>query len=324
MTESIPSLQDSLVDPLKKLWNSTTSNQASKYQSGMLQQPITEPIPNLLKADNEKVIEGNSNAYIILGRDRPRGISSGRGGGLEVDPGLDSVSSDRAPSGDLTDDIKANPQIKAGRIDIIAGLNSALVRETNKEGEKVLTNPSPELDAARIYLSQKADPDSPEYWNLAPGSMGQPMGVSTAVIIADATRIIGREGIKIVTGNHVFNSHGWHIGDSVNGIDLIAGNDDKHLQPIAKAKSVEEVFNRLVDLVDKLHGHVQFLYDSVSAPAKASVDGGASLIMNQAQLKAQIAALEALDIEYELLKWNYASWNPWAKLWFGSPYNNTN
>jgi len=84
------------------------------------------------------------------------------------------------------------------------------------------------------------------------------------------------------------------------------------------------VFNRLVDLVDKLHGHVQFLYDSVSAPAKASVDGGASLIMNQAQLKAQIAALEALDIEYELLKWNYASWNPWAKLWFGSPYNNTN
>ena len=324
MAESIPSLEDSFVSAAKKLWNSSVNNQAAMFQSGLLQQPVGEPIPNLLKADNEKVIEGNSNAYIILGRDRPRGITSGEGGGLQNDPGLGSVSQEDAKSANQTTDVKANPTIKAGRIDIIAGLNSALVREVNAEGQKVLTNPSPELDAARIYLSQKASPDSPEYWNLAPGSMGQPSGVSAAIIISDATRIIGREGIKLVTGNHNFNSHGFYIGDSVNGIDLIAGNDDTNLEPIAKAKSVEQVLNRTIDLVDRLHGHVAFIYDSISAPMKAAVDGGASLLMTQAQVESQISALEELDLEYKILKWNYAHWNPWAKLWFGSIYNNTN
>jgi hypothetical protein len=67
-----------------------------------------EPVPNFIKADCEKVISGENNTWITLGRDRPRSLFSGYGG-----------------SGDS----------HAGAIDICVGRAGKMAKETDNDGK---------------------------------------------------------------------------------------------------------------------------------------------------------------------------------------------
>ena len=133
-----------------------TSEHPDYFQknNGTFNTNIIEPIPKPTLGGPEVQLPDTppSNCFIVFGRDRPRGLASGYGG-------------------------RGNTH--AGCIDIIAGLSGILSREVDAQGKLVATNKSPELDSARIYISQRADIDSPES---ATNSSGIPDGTTTAAV----------------------------------------------------------------------------------------------------------------------------------------------
>ena len=192
---------------------------------GLAGDPLSEGVPELIPTQTEKVISGGHNTNIVLGRDRPAGRASGYGGAGHT---------------------------QAGTIDIVAGRMGYRARgEIN--GEKAWCNPSFEKDAARIYLSQKTDVD--RNFQLAAGIVGTHDTKSAVAIKADSIRIIGRQGVKIVTRCDPENSQGADI-ESVKGIDLIAGNDDSDMQPMLKGNNTLDALDVIVTHMDKLSGIV--------------------------------------------------------------------
>src|SRR5690606_205536 len=148
--------------------------------------------------------------WIVLGRDRPGSRITGYGG-----------------RGDT----------QAGSIDLVVGRGSWLAKSHNDDGEKMYAEPNFDFDAARIHVSQKTDID--KNFNLVPGNVGDSRTRSGIGIKADGVRIIGREGIKLVTGVDRVNSQGGDI-ESVRGVDIIANNDDRDLQPLVKGNNLTE------------------------------------------------------------------------------------
>lgn len=187
---------------------------------GIGNKALLEPVPEFISAECEKVISGKNNTSLVLGRDRPAGRLSGYGG-----------------RGDT----------QAGAIDIVAG------RMGYQAKSDVYVDPNFKTDAARIYVSQKADID--RYLGLTRGVVGNSKAKSAVALKADGIRLVGREGIKIVTGTDKKNSQGGDV-KAVSGIDLIAGNDGDKLQPLVKGDNNAEALNRLVEHVDKLNGIV--------------------------------------------------------------------
>ena len=210
-----------------------------KFNSGVSNSHLVEANPSFTQTASEKVLQGKHNTMIVLGRDRPRGITSGYGG-------------------------RGNSH--SGCIDIIAGMSGMLAREVNKNNIQVTTDKSPELDAARNYISQRTDVD--DNFNLADGFVGNSKTKSGIVIKADGVRIVAREGIKLVTGTDVYNSQGIRV-DSISGIDLIAGNLDQDLQPIPKGYNLERALNDTIDLVADLSGIVLNMLKSYGELAAA-------------------------------------------------------
>jgi|TARA_R110000744_G_scaffold97115_5_gene187754 hypothetical protein len=192
--------------------------------NGLYNTHVVEVNPNYNNTDAEVVKKGLHNSFIIMGRDRPRGIDSGYGG------------------------IGAT---QCGTIDIVAGLGGALAKEVDEDDKMVFTDKSPELDSARIYLSQRTDVD--DNFNLPKGSVGQAKAKSAVAVKADAVRIIARDGIKLVTGTDVYDGQGVRI-DIQEGIDLIAGNNDEDLQPLVKGDNLKEALREIIDLIADLNG----------------------------------------------------------------------
>jgi len=208
------------------LENAQTISDFAANNGGECQQYVQEPRPNYNKpTDFEHDLAGGKfNNWIIVGRDRPRDPCSGYGG-----------------KGDT----------QSSCIDIIAGMSGRFARTENKKGEKLLTNKSPELDAARIYISQRTDID--KNFSLPAGSIGRMDTRSGIAIKADGVRIIGREGIKLVTGTDTYNSACMKV-DGIMGIDLIAGNDDTDLQPMVKGYNLKFALREIIELVADLNG----------------------------------------------------------------------
>jgi hypothetical protein len=191
--------------------------------SGYYGQQVIDAHPQINSTPSDEVVQGKNNQFIILGRDRPAGPETGYGG-----------------KGDT----------HAGSIDIIAGMSGIQARVYDpKTGKDLKTEKSPSQDAARIYISQKADID--DYFGLVAGEVGNSKTKSGIMVKADAVRIMGREGIKLVTMADRYASPGYE-GMGAYGIDLIAGNDDRHLQPIPKGEylvdCLTEVAERMCDL----------------------------------------------------------------------------
>lgn len=171
--------------------------------------------------NSEKVIRGQNNTWIVLGRDRPSDRASGYGG---------------------------SGTFKCGTIDIVAGRLSSL------KGTDYLTkrvNPSFSADAARIYISQKTDVDT--NFNIASSISGRNKSASAIAVKADDVRIIGRRSIKIVTSPDTNLSN----GDSIltkNGVELIASNNDADMQPIPKGQNLIACLQELKEKVLLLNG----------------------------------------------------------------------
>ena len=191
---------------------------------------LLETVPQHFKTACEKVIAGNNNAYIVLGRDRPGGSYSGYGG------------------------LGHNA---CGTIDITAGRGgSFILSEENPEklvsAKRIKINPHFMVDASRVYISQKTDVDT--NFNLVKGKVGKSMGKAAIALKSDAIRIIAREGIKLVTeGPGGINSKGARKV-STSGIDLIAGNNDSSLEPLVKGNTLVKVLTQVLDNVSEING----------------------------------------------------------------------
>jgi hypothetical protein len=196
----------------------SASKEAKVNLSGIAGGGLQEAVPNYIASVGDNIVKGNNNSWIILGRDRPASRLSGYGG-----------------KGDT----------QTGTIDIVVG------RMCKNPEDGVFVDPNFETDAARIYVSQKTDID--ENFKLAAGTIGSSKAISAIGLKADSIRVIGREGIKFVTGVDDNNSHGAKI-NAIQGIELIAGNDDTDIQPLPKGDNLAESLEKLCDNIEAVTG----------------------------------------------------------------------
>lgn len=219
----IPNNIGNLPEGVKKRFDSANRQEKISLE-GVACDKKLEPIPNYKKAPCEDVVaNGQSNAQIVTGRDRPASLLSGYGG-----------------RGDA----------QAGSIDIVVGRSSSDVKELDEAGNKVFIDPDFEKDSARIHISQKTDIDN--NFSIVNGGVGNSIARSGIGIKADGIRIVGREGIKLVTHTENKNSFGGDIV-STKGIDLIAGNNDAELQPLIKGDYLVEFLDVIVDQIKKIN-----------------------------------------------------------------------
>ena len=217
--------------------------------TGQVSTEKVEETPQLdhLIASAKTIKKGN--AYMVLGRDNPAGAASGYGG--------------RGDTQAAAIDICVGPQGFDPQSSRFTRPNFGVFTEAGKPG-----------DAARIYISQRADID--DYFGLCDGHVGRSTAQSAIGIKADDVRIMARRGIKIVTG------HGPIQKDSMNqpvnrqfGIDLIAGNmdekrkitevpivgsivevDPNYLQPLVKGGNLMDCLNKMNAAILKLNSFV--------------------------------------------------------------------
>ena len=192
---------------------------------GLNGQNVPEAVPFHNQTPSEVVYKNANNAWIVLGRDRPGPKNSGYGG---------------------------MGATQAASIDLVAGKMGA-----TKDGPKsnIYVDPNFAGDAARIYISQKTDID--KNFGLVGGNVGLSVARSGVGIKADAVRVIGREGIKLVTGTgpQELNSAGEKL-KTTYGIDLIAGNDDEtlELEPMVKGLRLAQALRDMNERIDELNG----------------------------------------------------------------------
>lgn len=231
--------------------------------SGLAQTEPMQPRINFVAGPAEKSISSNDgNAAIVLGYDRPGTLASGMGG--------------KGVAGSNT-------------IDIVVGRMSCK-KDSLSKGLLKAVNPSFVCDAARIYVSQLTEIDL--NFGLSPGILGSAAGDgqklkpgSAIGLKADGVRIIGREGVKIVTGRtYAFKntgvkgdvtSRGTPITQPAPPIELIAGNntDDRYvfgglynpkekvnnLQGVARGEFTADALREVAKLLDLLTGAVDRL-----------------------------------------------------------------
>ena len=176
-----------------------------------------EAVPVYIQTDSEHVISNKNNAWIVLGRDRPRGVASGYSG-----------------AGDT----------QCASIDLCVGRMSA------KPISDARVDPDFNTDASRIYLSQKTDIDY--NFTLASGSVGYAHAKAGIAIKSDGIRIIGREGIKIITSTDSKLADGCPV-KSIGNIDLIAGNNDDLLEPAVKGKQLVILINKILTQISDVN-----------------------------------------------------------------------
>ncbi len=205
-------------------------------------------------APSETILSNTCGADITLGMDRPASRGSGYGG--------------RGATG------QQQGSIGSGRIDMVVGRMASA-----KGGDGVtpgtFVDNSFFADAARIYLSETTDVD--QNFGLSEGIVGNTKGRSCAAMKADQVRLIGREGLKIVTGagNNIdgygirgeTTSKGGKLGVAP-GIDLIAGNQASDrvvfnpwnlpetvldIQPVVKAYNVRDYLLELSELIGDIY-----------------------------------------------------------------------
>jgi hypothetical protein len=279
------------------------------------------PRPEYNKRDSDYVIETpNSNASIVIGRDRPSGLMSGYGG---------------------------LGQQKCSTIDLVAGRVSAFSRTSFRDADenseqKAFADPNFKYDASRIYISEKTDIDLNfklvnTKFNTTPNIKGR----AAIGIKSDLVRIIGDEGIKLVTG--VYNE-----GDKTPaGIQLIAQNSDEgvlEVQPFVKGKNFFQSYFQLYQNVLIINGLLQeFINYQVSfnrvveghthysgAPGSPTTPPGLVTIESFAgissRLKKQMEAIgRKLEQQTEnLINWEQIWTNPKSETFLLSRFNGTN
>jgi len=285
---------------------------------------VQEPKPKYLRAENEMVLENFNDARIVIGRDRPGSRISGYG-----------------------------HEHSSNRIDIVVGSHSMdQVKAVNAEGERMWVDPSMKADAARIYISEKANIDhyfGHEDTPLAAGKVGLSVARSAIAVKADAIRILGREGIKLITRSDPKNSLGGKI-EYVVGVDIIAGNDSTDLQPMVKGHNLKRALNEITNWLGKLNGVVdgilmqQMLFDVALAshtheplgtlwqvwpplPVVGSTGPAIFTLLPFAIKKSIFNLKQTIDLKAHRIKGEFDKQHytkPWGKGYICSRYNNVN
>lgn len=214
----------------------------SRMVGGLMHTPTPKPGMIYDAADDEKVIS-NANAYIVFGSDRP----STKAGGM----GAQGAPSDT--------------------IDLVVGrMASSFAGKGPCDGMVVNNNFA--ADAARIYISRLTNLDT--NFGIASGKLRNEAPRSGIGIKADHVRIIGREGVKIISGGmqgvkgYGFKGETNSLGGKLESsprIDLIAGNNTssrrvwggifkprdrvEHLQPLVKGDNAVRCLEELAEIV---------------------------------------------------------------------------
>jgi len=205
---------------------------ADKFGDGKL--PYQKlPVLNTPR-ESERTIEGPQGSYVILGGDRANtqeGFKFGAG-----KAGLGYFAS--------------------AHIDLVAGLAS--VSQYEGKVPDVPVNPDTHRDAARVYISQNCDVD--ELFGIQGGSVKNVKDSAVVVAKADQVYLLGREGVKIISGTGKTNSKGRCI-HSVGPIDLIAGDASAvlpsgkpALQPVVRGYHMELCVQGLIDRIKQVNG----------------------------------------------------------------------
>jgi len=259
--------------------------------SGLMNtQPLTRDF-GFIRAPVETVIQGQveGNAQIVFGRDRP-GMIRGPGYG-------------------------ASGAMFADSIDIVVGRGSSF-NGGSGPSEGKFVNPNFNADAARIHVSQMTDIDL--NFGLSAGrdlTGNRSKGKSGIGIKADGVRIIGREGVKIVTGPSYAsgpaetNSRGESLEGKNGKIELIAGNITAigpgiGLQGITKGKNLEACLLTLIDYINTIIDRIvqlTMLQNAMNSILGANMwhphyAGAASFTFSQMN-DTIIAPLQALRLE---------------------------
>jgi hypothetical protein len=295
-------------DLLRLAFYQAQANAAKENATGAANDKLDEPGPLFIQAPSEKVLEGQNGSYIVLGRDRPGSRVSGYGG-----------------KGDT----------QAASMDMVVGRLGHLGNQKDENGEKLHTDPSFEKDAARIYLSQKADVD--DYFNLPPGNVGNSKTKSAAAMKADDVRLVARQGIKLVAGVDKMNSQGGPSKANY-GIDLMAKGSDEDLQPLVKGDNLVAAMEKLLDQIDALNGIVEsFMREQLkinaalsahthvtpSGPAAPSVELLGVVTQANVTLGSKTyTSLITHKMNSVFMKYNHLS--PMSKQFVCSRYNTTN
>ena len=187
----------------------------------------SEAVPHKNKAPGETIVhQGENNTWICASTDMPAGLGSGYG---------------------------AVGDTQAGQLDFVVG------RMGYGPIDGMYVDNSFKTDACRIVMSQKTDID--RNFNLCNGTVGCPEAKSGIGIKADGVRIVGREGIKLVTTTDNILSNGERA-ESIGNIDLIAGNDDSRLEPLVKgyalARALEKIAVQLGDVTETLNAFLEY------------------------------------------------------------------
>tara|TARA_R110002020_G_scaffold1678_2_gene7640 strand:- start:1804 stop:2745 length:942 start_codon:yes stop_codon:yes gene_type:complete len=203
-----------------------------------------EAVPQFIQANSENVLTNGQNSWIVLGRDRPAGLLSGKGG---------------------------EGQTQSAAIDMVVGRLSASPIAKTPQGEDIFVDPDFRRDAARIYMSQKTDIDTNFGLEKYAAGSGNLANRSAIGVKADVLRFVAREGIKIVSGVDVVNSQNARINE-LRGIDLMVYGHDSVLQPLVKGGNLSECLSSLSMEVDKLAAVVKGLLVSQMKLNKAFIE----------------------------------------------------
>ena len=196
--------------------------------------------PQYHAASNEKVI-GQNGASIVFGTDRKDTLVSGFG--VE---GLPSEC-----------------------VDVVVGRLAGAPDENGLYGMPkncLITGPNFNADAARIYISRLTDVDL--YFGIDVAQPDPRRGLSGIGIKADQVRLVGREGVKIVTGRmkldrgEEVNSLGGKIPVAPK-IDLMAGNDASMLQPIVKGDNLNACLLEVGGFIDSNSARIEMLENAL-------------------------------------------------------------
>ena len=293
--------------------------------------------PVYIESGTETSLESDSlNAGIVIQKDRPNSIFSGYGG---------------------------KGHQKCATIDLVAGRASALNISgvKNEEGGEspAYVDPSFQYDAARIYISEKTDIDDnfnlrrQSRYNFVPKSVGR----SAIGLKGDSIRIIGNEGIRLVTGVYPENSRDGT--NTLAGIELVSGNSNEEpfdLQPFVKGHNLVSSLNDLwgeiynissilmsfieqqKDINELFSEHTHIVGNIASfppaIPAGGSPSGGNLAVPSREEFKAEFDVRngEFIEEDYEKLDQILENLLRWEKVWISpegwnyllSRYNGTN
>lgn len=245
-------------------------------ESGVLQTDGFSPRISLRPAPGQKVIS-KKNAFIVFGKDRPSTLVSGYGG---------------------------RGALNCDTIDIVVGRMSS-VESANTRRRATIVNPHFGADAARIYISQLTDID--DNFGIIDGITGNIKSRSGIGIKADAVRLVGREGVKIVTGKAPFegfgpngepNSLGGKIKQIQPKIELLAGNVDgqRSVFPKDVLTFLPSVPNReeTINIVQPLC-RTENLIDGL-AELRGLLEGVIQAVQNMAMIQAAANSALGLDM----------------------------